>query len=127
MVLQRFNEIFETMNTVFFFLRILSPTPIEIENIRKAISVLETLWNEMELKYSPKAYILLFRTLDQIDRFGGIADLVEDFIEKFHQTDHLVVQMSSQCFRQQELCKIRRQCLSNNPFVQTQIATVTNG
>ena len=53
---------------------------------------------------------------------------VEDFVEKSHQIgkrlDYLVARMKSQCFRQQELVKIRRQWLTSNPSVSKRIATI---
>ena len=54
--------------------------------------------------------------------------MVEDFIEKYHQTGkklgRLVARMSAQGFRQQEMVKIRRQWLSNNPLVDNQINNI---
>ena len=76
----------------------------------------------------PKAHILFRHTMIQVYHFGGIADIVEDFIEKFHQygkkLDHLVARMSSQGFRKQELMKIRRQWLLSDPAVLSQLEKV---
>ena len=64
----------------------------------------------------------------QVMLFKGIADLVEDFVEKFHQVgkqlDHLVARMSAKSFRQQEMVKIRRQWLTSNPLVCNHIDSV---
>ena len=67
-------------------------------------------------------------TIVQIIRLGGIGDKVEDFVENPHQEgkklDHLVARMRSQCFRQQELVKILRKWLSNDPTISSRIVTV---
>ena len=56
--------------------------------------------------------------------------MVEDFIERAHQIgkklDHLVARMRSQGFQKQELAKIRRQWLSNDPEVLKQQSKVNN-
>ena len=66
--------------------------------------------------------------LGQVKEHKGIADLVEDYVEHAHQSgkllDHLVVRMNSQCFRQQELVKIWRQWLANDPQVLKQLEHV---
>ena len=128
LILNKFRNLFEVVDLVFYRLRILDPTPEEIENVKKAISVLEYLWNDIELKEGPKLHILFDHTIEQVELFKGIADLVEDFVEKYHQVgkrlDHLVARMSAQSFRQQELVKIRRQWLSNDPLVSKQIHKV---
>ena len=80
------------------------------------------------MNITPKAHILFVHAVEQVRRFGGIADLVEDFIEKAHQTgkqlDHLVARMCSQGFRQQELVKIRRQWLQSDPLVFRQVSKI---
>ena len=127
-VINKFQALFETTDVVFLHLRILDPTNEEIEVLRKGIKVLEKLWCEMDLVITPKVHILFIHAMVQVHHFGGIADLVEDFIEKSHQIgkklDHLVARMSSQGFRKHELVKIRRQWLSSDPAVLQQLATV---
>ena len=90
--------------------------------------MLEKLWEDIELKQGPKLHILFDHAIDQVEFFKGIADLVEDFVEKFHQVgkrlDYLVARMSTQSFRQQELVKIRRQWLSSHPLLNNQISAV---
>ena len=97
-----FQFLFETMDNVFSGLRIISPVENKINNLQNAITVLESVWRELDLNITPKAHILFVHAVEQVRRFGGIADLVEDFIEKAHQTgkklDHLVAQMCSQGF-----------------------------
>ena len=114
----------ETMDVVFTNLRILAPSDKDIEETKKSIEVLKMLWTNLDINITPKAHILFVHTLDQYKRFGGIADMVEDFVEKSHQTgkklDHLVARMNSQCYYQQELVKIRRQWLASDPRVTLQ-------
>ena len=128
LVINDFYHLFETADIVFFQLRILDPTLEEIESIKKSVSVFEKLWKNIDLKQGPKLHILFDHVIEQVELFKGISDLVEDFIEQYHQTgkmlDHLVARMSTQCFRQQELVKIRRQWLSNNPHIENQIDVV---
>ena len=128
LVINDFYHLFETTDIVFFQLRILDPTLEEIESIKKSVSVFEKLWKNIDLKQGPKLHILFDHVIEQVELFKGISDLVEDFIEQYHQTgkmlDHLVARMSTQCFRQQELVKIRRQWLSNNPHIENQIDVV---
>ena len=101
----------------------------EIEKTKKAIRVLKHLWEDLELLKGPKLHILFDHTIEQVELFGGIADLVKDFVEKYHQIgkklDYLVARMSVQSFRQQEMVKIRRQWLATNPLVHNQIYKVT--
>ena len=103
---------------MFYRLRILDPTTDEIEETKKAIDTLSILWKEIDLKKGPKLHILFDHTMKQVNKFKGIADLVEDFVEKFHQVgkrlDCLVARMSAKSFRQQEMVKIRRQWLTTN-------------
>ena len=127
-VVYTFKSLFECMDMVFSKLRILAPTDDEIEEMTIAIKALESMWHELDLSVTPKMHILITHTIAQVICFGGIADKVEDFVEKSHQVgkkmDHLVARMRSQCFRQQELVKIRRQWLSNDPSVSKRIASV---
>ena len=128
LVFNKFRDLFEVVDLVFYRLRILDPTEEEIENTRKAISVLQVLWEDVDLNKGPKLHILFDHTIEQVERYKGIADLVEDFIEKYHQVgkrlDYLVARMSAQSFRQQELVKIRRQWLATNPCVHNHISRV---
>ena len=127
-VVDMFKLLFEYMDVVFSKLRILDPTKLEIEEIDTAIKGLEKLWRQLDLNITPKMHILTYHTIEQVIRFGGIADKVEDFIEKSHQIgkrlDHLVARMNSQSFRQQELVKIRRQWLTTNPSVSKKICHI---
>ena len=127
-VLGTFENVFNTLDVLFSLLRQPDPTNEEITKMEKGMRVLEQLWNDLELSYPPKYHVLLDHTIDQVRLFGGIADLVEDFIEKSHQLghklSHITSRMSSQCFRDIEMGKIRRKWLMTNPSVQKQIDKV---
>ena len=84
-VIDTFESLFECMDVVFSKLRILDPTMEEINEMTVGIKGLETLWIELDLSMTPKMHILCNHTIKQVKRFGGIADKVEDFVEKSHQ------------------------------------------
>ena len=127
-VIDKFEYLFEITDLVFSGLRVLGPTEEEINETERAIAMLESTWKDLEIFVTPKAHILFDHTIDQMRFFEGISDLVEDFIERAHQIgkklDHLVARMRSQGFQKQELAKIRRQWLSNDPEVLKQQSRV---
>ena len=129
-VVSIFKSLFEWMDMVFSKLRILDPTENEIEEMKRSISALEKLWMQLDLSITPKFHILTTHIIEQIIRFGGIADKVEDFIEKSHQIgkklDKLVARIKSQCFCKQDLVKIRRQWLQTDPSVASQMISVND-
>ena len=129
-VLSQYQLLFEVIDLVFSSLRQVAPTDQEVNTMKEAIKVLETLWSKMDLSYTPKIHILFDHAIFQVCFFKGIADLVEDFIKKSHQIgkklDHLVAWMSSQSFFQQGLVKIRRKWLQSDPSVENQIELVKN-
>ena len=84
-VIDTFRSLFDCIDLVFSKLRILDPTLAEVEEIKVSIKGLELLWNELDLSITPKMHILLEHTVEQVIRFGGISDKVEDFVEKSHQ------------------------------------------
>jgi hypothetical protein len=68
--------------------------------------------------------VLFDHAIDQYKRVGVIADRVEDFIEKYHQTlkgvSQLTNKMPSQCFQEQQLVQMKRLHLMNLPTIQKQ-------
>ena len=127
-VVDDFYSLFEIIDIVFTKLRILDPTLEEMESTEKAIRVLEKKWRCLQLSITPKCHTLFYHTMDQVKSHNGIADLVEDYVEHAHQTgkrlDHLVARINSQCFREKELMKIRRQWLTNDLLIQQQLEQV---
>ena len=100
--IEKFANLFRTIDVVFALLRIPDPSNGEVKEVTNAIKVLETLWIDLKLNVTPKIHILFNHTISQYKRYGGIANKVEDFVEKFHQVgkqlDHLVSRMSSQSY-----------------------------
>ena len=127
-VLADFHSLFRLMDVVFSQLRIIDPSPIEIDKTRKSISVLESLWRKLDLNITPKCHILFVHTINHIKYRNGLADLCEDFVEKQHQIGKrlscFVAGMNNHCFCHKEMTKIRRQWLKNDPSIQKQVLKV---
>ena len=124
-----FTSLFQAMDLVFYLLRQPAPTPKEVKDAEEAVYVLEQLWKNLELNITVKAHLLFEHGIEQFtSAVGGIADRVEDFIEKYHQKikrlDHLTNCMPDQCFKTQQLVQIRRLYQENHPEIQRQIAIV---
>ena len=127
-VFDDYMNLFRVMDLVFSNLRIPSPNKDEIANVKESKYVMETMWRDLELSITPKAHILFEHAIPQFEKYGGIADKVEDFVEKAHQEgkrmDHLTSRMPKQCYRQQQLIHIQRMWINKNPGVIKQIEKV---
>ena len=123
-----YTNLFRVMDLSFSLLRIPAPTKDEIEEARKAVFVLEHLWNKMEINITPKAHVMFTHAVEQFEMFGGIADKVEDFIEKAHQLgkklEYLTSRLPTNCYRRRQLIHINRMWLQQNPEVQEQTKQV---
>ena len=110
--LDKFLAIFQTLDMIFSLLQHMNPTEEEGSKIERSTNIFEKQWKELESTQTLKFHILVNHIIEQVYRFGGIADLLEVFVEKLHQIrnhlNHLTAHMSSQCYREQELVKIRR-------------------
>ena len=126
--LDSYSNLFSVMDVVFSLLRTPAPTEEEVKEAEEAIFVLQTMWKALDISETVKAHILFVHTIEQFQRVGGIADRVEDFIEKYHQKikrlDHLTARMPNQCFREQQLTQIRRIHGSSHPTIQKQTAKI---
>ena len=80
----QFWNIFWVLDNLFSLLCIPGPNENEIDDIKENIIVLEKLWNDLNISVTPKAHVLFDHTLSQVIEFGGIADKVEDYVEKAH-------------------------------------------
>ena len=127
--LDTYTKLFNTMDVVFSLLRTPAPTDLEKQQAEDSIKVFETLWLELEISITVKAHILFDHAMDQMNRQGGIADRVEDFIEKHHQVikrlDHLTGTMPSKCFKQKQKAQLRRLYTKNHTTIQNQVNRVT--
>ena len=79
------------------------------------------LWRTVELSVTVKAHILFKHVVAQVKQFGGIADKVEDFVEKAHQDgrnlDELTKRMGTSFQKKQET-QLNRQWAATDPGVQ---------
>ena len=127
-VFDDYINLFHVMDAIFSNLQIPSPSKDEIEEVKLSNYVMENMWRELELSITPKAHILFEHAVDQFEKYGGIADKVEDFVEKAHKEgkrmDHLTSRMPNQCYRQQQLIHIQRMWINKNPGVIKQIEKV---
>ena len=127
-MVDEYTTLFQVMDIVFATLRIPAPTDEEVQEAKEAIFVLETLWRNLSLVITPKAHVLFEHTVEQFENFGGIADKVEDFVEKAHQEgkrlEHLTSRMPKQCYRQMQLVQIQRMWIQNHPKIQERIKKV---
>jgi hypothetical protein len=124
-----YTNLFNTMDAVFSLLRTPAPTALEKKQAEESIEVFKTLWLKLEISITVKAHILFDHAMDQLNKEGGIADRVEDFIEKHHQTikrlDHLTGTMPSRCFKQQQTAQLQRLHAKNHPRIENQVKKVT--
>ena len=123
-----YTNLFQVMDLSFSLLRIPAPTKDEIEEAKKTIFVLEQLWNKIEINITPKAHVMFTHAVEQFEMFGGIADKVEDFIEKAHQLgkklEYLTSRLPTNCYHRKQLIHINRMWLQQNPEVQEQTKQV---
>ena len=80
-----YRDLFRVMDLLFSLLRVPAPTKHDIKNAKRAVAKLEQLWRTLRMSETPKAHIIFKHTVQQYELFGGIADKVEDFVEKAHQ------------------------------------------
>ena len=116
-----YSRIFEVLDVVFALLRKPDPTNDEILELERMLKVLESLWRQAKLSIIVKMHILFKHTVDKVKAFGGIADKVEDFVEKAHQEgrkhDDLTKRMAKH-FRKKQEVQLNRQWAALNPTVQ---------
>ena len=126
--LNLFTTLFEVLDVVLSLLRKPDPTECEIKELEFMIGVLETLWRQAGISVTVKAHILFKHIVDQVKQFGGIADKVEDFVEKAHQQgmkmDDLTKRMESS-FRNRQETQLNRLWAASDPAVQAMRQRVT--
>ena len=57
----------------------------DLSDLRRAIANLSYLWEQTGLSFTPKVHGVLAHAVDQVERFGGIGDMLEDDLEHLHQ------------------------------------------
>lgn len=87
----------------------MGPSDEEVEETKIAMKKLQAYWETAKISVTPKAHAFFVHGIDQMERFDGIADKVEDFLEKAHQTgkklNNLTVRMP-QKFEQKQRTQI---------------------
>ena len=78
------------VDVVFADLNLLAPTTDEIDRVKKNLILMEKLWNVVGLPWTPKVHLLFRHCVNDMKRFGGLGDKVEQSIEKRHQLQVLM-------------------------------------
>ena len=109
-------------------LRIPGPTQEEINDIQTSLKVLEKLWREIKISITPKAHVMFVHTLNQVIEYDGIADKVEDYVEKAHQIgkklDHFTSRWKTKDYSQKQTIQIKHMLLHQDNDVKQQISHV---
>ena len=116
--------LFELIDLVFSLLRTLAPDDKEVERAEKAIEMLEAFWTkELKIPLPPKGHVLYTHAANQFRDFCGIADKVEDFVEKAHQRgkqlEELSARVSSSNYKMQQLTMMNRMHQQDDPRVES--------
>ena len=112
---EQFKNLFMTLDHTFSLLRIPGPNEEDINDIRSSLKVLEKLWREIKISITPKAHVMFVHTLKQVIDYDGIADKVEDYVEKAHQIgkklDHFTSRLKTRDYSQKQNIQIKRMLL----------------
>ena len=123
-ILDKYSNLFLVLDITFALLCTLAPTAEEIQEAKRAIQVLQVMWKSLRFNVTPKAHILFTHTVEQFEKYGGIADKVEDFVEKAHQQgkrlEYIVSRMPKQCYNQQQQTIFKRIWTDLDPEVNEQ-------
>ncbi len=128
LTIRQHADFFEVLDVVISLLRQPAPTKKEKDHLRKGVEVLKRIWvEELEMRITPKAHIIFDHAADQYEEFDGIADKVEDFVEKFHQKgirlDNLTKRMAKS-FDIKQRVQLKRLWLTDHPKVKKRISDV---
>jgi hypothetical protein len=61
------------------------PTQEDFEILKRSLLNLDYLWTQAGMSYTPKIHGILSHAAEQVQRLGGIGDLLEDELEHLHQ------------------------------------------
>ena len=104
-----------TLDHTYSLLRIPGPNEEDINDIRSSLKVLEKLWREIKISITPKAHVMFVHTLDQVIEYNGIADKVEDYVEKAHQIgkklEHLTSHLKTKEYSHKQNIQIKQMLL----------------
>lgn len=81
------RDICLTLDTICSKLRMKhgEPRPQDYIILQQAMGNLHYLWSKANLNYTPKIHTYLKHAIDQMRRFNGIGDMLEDDVEHIHQ------------------------------------------
>jgi hypothetical protein len=76
-----------TLNAISSKLRMKhgEPQPQDYNILQQAMDNLYYLWSKANLNYTPKIHACLKHAINQMKRFNGIGDMLEDDVEHIHQ------------------------------------------
>jgi hypothetical protein len=81
------RDIFVTLDTISSKIRMKNgePTQEDFEILKRSLLNLDYLWTQAGMSYTPKIHGILSHAAEQVQRLGGIGDLLEDELEHLHQ------------------------------------------
>jgi hypothetical protein len=81
------RDICLTLNTISSKLRMKhgEPQPQDYNILQQAMDNLYYLWSKANLNYTPKIHARLKHAINQMKRFNGIGDMLENDVEHIHQ------------------------------------------
>jgi len=81
------RDICLTLDTICSKLRLKhgEPTQQDYTTLQQAMVNLHYLWGKANINYTPKTHAYLKNAIDQMSRFNGIGDMLEDDVEHIHQ------------------------------------------
>jgi hypothetical protein len=127
-MLDTYSKLFQVMDLLFSLFRIPGPTVYDIRNAKKTVESLEQLWNELGISVTPKAHIIFKHTVHQYEFFGGIADKLEDFVEKSHQTgkrlEYTTSRLPSGDYKRKQMIHFQRMWMLQDPDVLKQTSDI---
>ena len=121
------TELFTSWNAVFSKARKPSPTPDDVKELKEKIKIAVRVHRSAGLSITPKVHIVEDHLAEQYANIpGGIAYLLEDFVEHNHQIVHRQDEQMKRIVDEQTRaeCKAKRKHIDHNPKVQQQIQSV---
>ena len=121
------TELFTLWNDVFSKARKQSPTPAGVTDLEVKIARAVKKHRSVGLSVTPKVHIVEDHLAQQYSNIpGGIALLLEDFVEHNHQIGHRHDERTKRIVDEEKraTCKAKRKHIESNAEVQQQIQSV---
>ena len=103
------------------------PTPDDVKELKEKIKIAVRIHRSAGLSITPKVHIVEDHLAEQYANIpGGIAHLLEDFVEHNHQIAHRQDEQTKRIVDEQTRadCKAKQKHIDHNPKVQQQIRSV---